>query len=57
MTNLQKTYWAVIKDSKLILTDHKLPFYWKKSVADEVAERFNGKVVKIDGEKLHAVFM
>jgi len=42
-----KYYYAVVREDngKLLLEDHKLPFYWLKKIAKETAKKFDGYIV------------
>lgn len=56
----KKYYYAVVKKETgiLLLEDHKLPFYWLKSIAKETA-RDNGSycVVRVDIETIQAAIL
>jgi hypothetical protein len=46
---MAKTYYYVLvtKDDNPITTDHKLPIYWNKEVAEKDAKLFNAKMKRI----------
>jgi hypothetical protein len=54
MAAKKKYYYAVLnKDHKLILEDHKLPFYYNRKVAQGVSKKFVGSyVLSLDYQEL-----
>jgi hypothetical protein len=51
--NAKYCYCVITNRGKLLLEDHKLPFYWYKKIAKETSLKFKGsRIIRIPMESI-----
>jgi len=54
----KKYYYALVtKKGSFITTDHKLPIYWRKDVAEKDAILFGAKLARLSIEFLNSIII
>jgi hypothetical protein len=46
--NVSGSAWILIAKTQPIVTDHKLPIYWRKDIALQDADKFGGNLKKVE---------